>query len=387
MGEVVGARDQHVALPSETSTLTGRTWRSEPSSREVVVLAALACLIGFLVISSVEPFWDRVRAFGDNASYVAIARAIRRWDFSSLDPYHFWGLPYVVAATAVVSSLSEWWSLLIVCIATALGATYLIQRLWGGWVASYFIILSLEWQQRTVLGGAEPLFVFLMLASFTSARRERWPLAALFAAGATIVRPLGMLLLLAIGVVLYARRAYRKLIASTAVGVVVGAIYVLPLVIYFGDPLANFRFYQNQDWGSASPIGLPFVSIINGAISFDLPWTARARAATWILFYILAVVVMFRRPRFRDYARRYPVEVLFAALYILFAFSYNSPIWAWLEFARYSLPALPVALYALEDYLPRDRRLVWSLIPISAALSAISAMNARRVLAIFRTRF
>jgi hypothetical protein len=81
------------------------------------------------------------------------------------------------------------------------------------------------------------------------------------------------------------------------------------------------------------------------------------------------------------------VEVLFAAAYMLFVFSYNSPFWAWGEFARYALPALPVALYALEEYLPRDRRLVWSLVPISAALSAISALNARRVLAIFRTRF
>lgn len=387
MHEAIEVASDHGASQPRVSARALRTWRSEPTSGEVLALAALACLIGFVVISVVEPFWDRVRAFGDSAFYVDIVRAIRRWDFSSLSPWHFWGLPYIVTGVAVVTSLSEWWSLLIVCISSALGATFLMHRLWGGWVAGYFLILSLEWQQRALLGGSEPLFVFFLLASFSSARRERWSLAALFASLATIVRPLGVFLLLAIGIVLLARKAYGKLAASTAIGVCVGAIYVLPLVVYFGDPFANFRFYQTNDWANGSPIGLPFVSIISGAISFEMPWTSRARAAFWILFYVVAAVAMLRHPRFRDYARRWPVEPLFAAFYLFFLFSYNSPVWAWVEFARYSLPALPIALYALDNYLPRDRRLLWALTPISAALSAVSAMNARRVLSILRSVF
>ena len=361
--------------------------RAEPGPREVLLLAGFTYVVAFLVIAMVEPFSDRVAAFGDNTSYVAIARAIGAWDFSELNPYHFWGLSYLIAAVSRLTFLPEWWALTAICLGSALGAVYLIQRLWGGWVACYFIVLSLEWQQRALLGGAEPLFVLLVVASFAAVRRDRWLFAALFAALSTVVRPVGVFALLAIGIVLLVRRSYGKLMASTTVGALVGAAYMLPLVTYFGDPLANFRFYQNQDWGSASPIGFPFVAVINGAIAFDLPWTSRIRAALWVMFYVLAVVVMLRRPWFRDYARRYPVEVLFAVGYILFAFSYNSPIWAWVEFPRYALPALPMALYAVSEYLPRDRRVVWSLAAVSAALAAASAMNVRRVVDVLRTRF
>lgn len=364
-----------------------RSWRAEPTAREILALAALIPLVGFLVIASVDPFWERVHVFGDSPFYVRIAVAIRNWEFSNVSPWHFWGLPYVMALISLTTSLSEWWSLIIVSLAAGIAATHLVKRLWGGWVAAYFLILSVEWQQRVLLGGAEPLFLLLLLASLLAVRRERWALAAVLAALATVVRPLGIFLLIAIGIVLLARKEYRKLAVCTGIGALIGVIYLIPFVYYFGDVLANFRFYQTNDWGSASPIGWPFVSIIQGAISFDLPWTARARSGFWIVFYVLAVVLMFRRPAFRVYARTYPVEVLFAGAYILFAFSYNSSVWAWVEFARYALPALPIALFAVEPYLPHDRRIVWALAPVTGALSAMSAMNVRRILTIWRARF
>ena len=351
------------------------------------MLAAFAYVIGFLVVSLVEPFIDRVRVFGDTAFYVNVVQAIRHWDFSTLSPWHFWGLPYAAAAVSFVTSLSAWWAILLVSAASALGATYLLQRLWGGWVACFFIVLSLEWQQRALLGGAEPAFIFLVLCSFVAARRDRWLWAAFFAALATTVRPLGIFLLLAIGLVLLVQRRYRTVAAATAIGMAVGALYVLPFAIYYGDPLANLRFYQSNDWTSGSPLGLPFVALVRGAISVDLPWTSRIREGFWVAFYLVAVAAMFIRPRFREYARRYPIETVFTAFYLLFVFSYNSPVWTWVEFARYALPALPVALYAVEEFLPKDRRLVWALAPVSAALSAVSAMNARRVLSLVRALF
>jgi hypothetical protein len=385
--ESVNAPDPLTVPSSEPSTPARRSWRSEPTTRETLILAALIPLIGFIVIASVDPFWERVHVFGDSPFYVRIAVAIRRWEFTDVSPWHFWGLPYVMALVSLVTSLSEWWSLVIVSLAAGIGATYLVKRLWGGWVAAYFLVLSLEWQQRVLLGGAEPLFLLLLLASLLATRRDRWPLAALFAALATVVRPLGIFLLIAIGIVLLTRKEYRTLIACTLIGAVIGAVYLVPFVYYFGDVLANFRFYQSNDWGSGSPIGWPFVSIIKGALYFDLPWTSRARSGFWILFYILAVAAMIRRATFRAYARRYPVEALFAGAYILFAFSYNSSVWAWVEFARYALPALPIALYAVEAYLPHDRRIVWALAPVTGALSAMSAMNLRRILTIWRARF
>ena len=363
-----------------------RTWRSEPTAREAVCLAAVVYILGFVVISLVEPFSERVRLFGDTVFYVGVVKAIRTWDFSTLTPWHFWGLPYAAAAISVVTSLSEWWSVLVVSLASALGATYLMQKLFGGWVACFFVLASLEWQQRALLGGSEPPFMLLILGAFWAARTSRWAWASLFAALATTVRPLGIFLLAAIAIALILKRDYRQVITAVTIGVAVGVLYVLPLIVYYGDPLANFRFYQRNDWAGSSPFGLPFVAMARGALSVDMPWTSRIREGLWVAFYVLAVGAMFRT-RFREYARRYPVEVSFTGFYLLFLFSYNSPFWSWVEFARYALPAFPVALYAVENYLPKDRRVLWILAPVTATFSAMSAMNARRVALIVRALF
>ena len=59
---------------------------------------------------------------------------------------------------------------------------------------------------------------------------------------------------------------------------------------------------------------------------------------------LAGVVAMSLDPQFREYAKTYPVEVTFAALYLFAVFCYNYPVFARSNFARFSIPALPTFL-------------------------------------------
>jgi len=101
----------------------------------------------------------------------------------------------------------------IVSSAVAAGIAY---RLWGGWIARLFAILSFDWLQRSYMGGSEPFFVALLFGAFWAVRRERWALAALLASCATVVRPLGIFALIGIGLLPLWRHDYRRFATATA---------------------------------------------------------------------------------------------------------------------------------------------------------------------------
>lgn len=83
--------------------------------------------------------------------------------------------------------------------------------------------------------------------------------------------------------------------------------------------------------------------------------------------------------RFRQYAKTHPAETIFCGLYLLAIFSYDYLIWARSNFVRFAIPALPFVFFAMQPFLPRDRRLFWGLCIVSAVLSAFSAVGVRNV--------
>ena len=205
-----------------------------------MALWLLTCLVFVTGVAVLRNYFELVDNSGDSSAYMAVASAIRHWNFHGLVVKHFWGLPYAMAALSLLTGVSDRTALLLICFASSLASVALAHRLWGGWIASYFAILSFEWMQRSYLGGSEPLFAALVFGSFLAIRRERWLLAALLAALATITRPLAIFLLLGIGLTLLWRRDWRRLAGTTAIGVVIGTLYVIPLIRYFHDP-AGYR--------------------------------------------------------------------------------------------------------------------------------------------------
>jgi hypothetical protein len=351
----------------------------------VVCLASAVIFVGF--ISALTPYLALVDNFGDNSAYMSIAAAIRNWDFRGVQVKHFWGLPYLMAAVSKITGFSDRSALLTVCWISSVIAMILAYRLWGGWIATVFAIINFEWYQRSYLGGSEPLFVALLFASFLAIRRQHWLLAAFLAALATITRPLGIFLLLGIGIALLRRSDWRRFILATTTALVVGVLYVVPLAIYFHDPLATVHSYQSSKAAATVPLfGIPFYAIVKGTILYPAPLSNLVLTFAWILLVLVAIVAMLRTQAFRAYSREHLPEIVFAAPYLLSLYCYNYPMWARGDFPRFAIPIIPFVLVALRQWLPTDRRLLWVLAPATAVLAASSAIGIRNVVHLFRLR-
>jgi hypothetical protein len=351
---------------------------AHPSLRSVLVLSFVGSVLFVTVISLCRNYFAVVDNFGDNYSYMAIASAIRSWDFHNIIVKHFWGLPYVIAALSLLTGTSVRTALLLISFGTCLSSITLAHRLWGGWIAGFFAVLNFDWLQRSLLGGAEPLFLSLLFGTFLAVRNNYWLMGALLASCGTAVRPMGLFALVAIGVVLLWRREFWTFILASLVGLTVAALYIVPLATYFGNPLANVAGYQ-MNWDNGLPIGWPFYAIVKGTIDYPVPWTNLLVTYGWIVLVLLAAISMIATRRLHQLARGFPVEYLFAAMYLTFLYTYNSSYWARGSFPRFALPIVPLALVALNRWIPKDRRVLWIVGFFSPILAAASAIGIRNV--------
>ncbi|MFY9558900.1 MAG: hypothetical protein WAQ52_01580 [Terriglobales bacterium] len=362
-------------------------WRVEPSLRETVAVCLASAAVFVVFISVITPYPAVVDNFGDSSAYMSIAAAIRKWDFRGVLVKHFWGYPYLMAAIATLTGISDRTALLFVSSVSSLVAIVLAYRLWGGWIATAFSIVNFDWYQRSYLGGSEPLFVALLFGSFLAIRRERWLLAAFLAALATITRPLGIFLLLGIGLQLLWRRDGKRFALCLVLAMAIGTLYVIPLIRYFHDPLATVHSYQSAQASATVPLfGFPFYAIVKGTMLYPAPLSNLLLTFGWILLILIAIVAMLWTEHFRSYAREHLPEIIFAAPYLLSLYCYNYPMWARGSFPRFAIPVVPFVFLALGRWIPRDRRILWALAPVTAVLAASSAVGIRNVVHLLRLR-
>jgi hypothetical protein len=354
-----------------------------PARREVLALALVCYALYVVVIALLGNYRATVDTFGDNRPYTEISAAIRHWDFSNIRAKQFWGLPYAMAGLSTVTGMSDWAALLTLSLLPSLIAALVAYKLWGGWVAGFFAVLSREWMERSLLGGAEPLFLALLFAAFMAARKERWLLASLLASLSTVVRPMGIFALAGIGLTLFLQREYRKLLLATLISSAIGVLYVLPLALYLGSPMANVKGYDQADWNAGTPLGVPLVAIIQDAMAGRATKLNLARTLLWMAFVLASATAMLVTKSFRAYARQVPVEAVFCGLYLVLLFTYNSS-WARAEFPRFAIPMVPFSLLALERWIPKRRWVLWVFGLGSAALAAASTLGFVHSLAIIR---
>lgn len=367
--EVLDESKRSKPLPVSSAPTDG------PSQTEIAALVVVSFLLFISVIALARTYAAAVDNFGDSSAYMSLASAIRRWDFQGIVIKQFWGLPYAMAILSKMTGLSDRVALLILSFVPSLLAVLTARRLWGGWIAGYFAVMSFDWLQRSCLGGSEPLFVCLLFAAFLCVRKERWLVSALLAALATVVRPLGLFALLGVGVALLVKRDYRRFAAATAIGLLVGVLYVLPLATHFGDPLATVNSYHSKEWEGGWLFGFPFYAIVKGTVLYPAPWTNLVLSFGWILLVVAGCVVMVRSTEFRAYCKAHIVEMVFLLPYLWCLFTYNYPHWARSNFARFAIPIVPFVLLALYRWLPKDRRLLWGLGIVSPLLAASSALG------------
>src|SRR5215813_8392232 len=213
--------------PSQKRPFPGGRFDS-PSLIEILGVVAVSYLafLGFLEFAG-GSYWSLVGGnFGDNPAYLGAASAIRQWQFSGAPVKQFWGLSYAIAAVSLVTHVPLTIALTIVCVATSVISVVLCRCLWDGWIAVFFALLSFDWFQRSLLGGAEPLFMALLLGSFLALRQSRWRLATILGALATIVRPFGIFVLIGLGADLVSQKRYRHCVVATATAMLIGALYV-----------------------------------------------------------------------------------------------------------------------------------------------------------------
>jgi hypothetical protein len=335
-----------------------------------------------LVLTHFQSYAAVVDSYGDNGSYLTAAYAIRHWDFRGVAVKQSWGLPYVIASVSWLP-ISARTSFLLICIVSSLASVLLAHNLWGPWIAGFFAVLNFEWLQVSLVGGSEPLFVALLFSSFWAIREKRWLGAAVFAALATVVRPVGIFALPGIGLALILRRDYKRAFLCTALAAFIGALYLLPFWTYFHDPLFQFHSYKRFDWQSGSAIGLPFRAMGLSFLHNREPWTNVLLTLGWIIFALIGLGAMCGKG-FRPYIRDHPAECIFAFVYLAFLFTYNSVAWARPEFPRFVIPALPFLLLALDRWLPRSRYVLYALGIASSVLGACSAIGIRNVWAALR---
>lgn len=332
-------------------------------------------------------FWSRVEDFGDNPGYIRLAAAIHHWQLSGVVVKQFWGLPYAVAAVSLVTTLSETVSLVIVCVLASLFAVAFCYWLWDGWIAIFFALLSFDWFQRSLLGGAEPLFVALLLGSFLALRRNHWLLAAVLGALATVVRPFGVFALIGLGIELLYRRRVRDAAVATGVAAAIGALYAWPVKHYLGNPFGNVALYQQNDWHGHLPFSFPLLAVIKDTFPHNAPWTNLALTWFWILFVLVALVVAIRSGELRQYTKEHTAEAWFVILYALALYTYSAPGWSRSNFPRFALPLLPWVLVFLRRYLPHDRRFVWGLVVVGPVLAAASTIGIRQAATVLIKHF
>lgn len=376
--------DRANIVSARLPALTNKKWGAEPSLGEIMMLWVLTCLIFVAVVTRFSNYFALVDNSGDCSAYMAIASAIRHWNFHGVTVKQFWGLPYAMAALSLSIGVSERTALLLICFGSSLASVLIAFRLWGGWVAGFFAILNFDWMQRSYLGGSEPLFVALLFASFLAIRKERWWLASLLASLAIVVRPLGIFALAGIGLVLLWKRDYRRLAPAVAIGMAIGILYALPLAKQFNDPLATVHSYVNPEWQGGWLFGFPFYAIMKGTLTEPAPWSNLILSFGWILLVLIAVAVMIWSSKFRKYAREHPVEILFLIPYIWCLYTYNYPHWARGSFQRFSIPILPFVLIALSRWIPKDRRVLWAAGTVMTVLAAASGVGLVNVLGLIR---
>ncbi len=369
---------------SRESPAARRKWGEEPSLREVLALCMATCILFVFFVTMFRNYFSAVDDFGDSSAYMTLASAIRHWDFRGIVIKQFWGLPYAMAAVSTVTGVSERTALLVLSFASSLTTVAVAYRLWGGWIAGFFAILSLDWMQRSYLGGSEPLFVALLFGSFLAVSKERWLLASLLASCATVVRPLGLFALVGIGVTLLLRRDYRRFLLATAIGLVIGVLYALPLARHFGDPMATLNSYHSREWEGGWLFGFPFYAIIKGTMIEPPPLTNLVLSFGWIFLVLLAIVTMIKTKGFREYARAHPVEIVFLIPYLWCLYTYNYPHWARGNFARFAIPIVPFVLIALYHWVPKDKRVLWTVGVVTPILAAASAIGITNVLHLMR---
>jgi hypothetical protein len=190
--------------------------------------------------------------------------------------------------------------------------------------------------------------------------------------------------LLCFAIVLATRRSYRQLAVITLIGLAIGTLYVVPIWLLFGNPFANFALYRaGGDWGPHGwPVTYPFGALISSFLTAlyhqNARWYTLALFAAWPTLAVVGATMVWLPRNRQGFLLRYQPEALFTTFYTLFFILYNNFEVVWL-FSRFLIPVLPLLVFSLRHWIPKDRRVLWGAAVVSALMSSATIVHFKNI--------
>lgn len=347
-----------------------------PSGLTLAAMVGLTLTAYLLSAVHQQGSWLLAADWLDNAAYIAASDAIRtaRWSTPIDAPTPFFGFPLAIAAVTRATALNEWAAVIALSLVSALIAWACIRRLYGPPAVLSPFVLSWDWIGICVLGGSEAPFCAGVYAAFLCARGGRWRTAAVLAAAATTIRPVGVFALVALFVARIHHRAWRTSAEIVLLGLAVGAMYFALVGALTGDPWINFRTYR-ADWNTGWPVGPPFVALIDSAVPLF------RRFGFWIGMRVMIIVVATAAAgihiayRMVRGCRMVPdADGIFAVLVVAFLLCYPFRNMAY-EWPRFLIPAVPILTAAHGSIVPNGRRFWWLAVLANVSMFSFAWMR------------
>lgn len=342
-----------------------------PSSRDLAWIAATALLARaalFAVVSwrtGATPL-DYAES-GDSAQYLLAARAwLHGSDLLAAFPAArrlFPGVPMLTAALLGAGLPPVWAALLPSWLAAA--ATAALAAWWArdarvGWATAFLPPIYLY---ASSVISTETLALFFSLLGIVLAARGHNLLGGMSLGWAMLCRPFALfaaLGLLAGKLVERHRRDGLMVVAGIAT---VGAAGLLAVQLWCGDAFMSVRTYDRLHGGI---VAWPFEYLVGVPFRDAVPLWKVPYVWAHALVALVAVALALRAAR-REVRPEERAQAVIVAVWLtgLVAFSVCiASKWAFHEFPRFMVPALPALFFALRGYLPRSPK-IWG--PIGAA--------------------
>lgn len=344
-------------------------------------------LTHLIILIASKHYWTVLEQFGDNGPYSTISTAFYNADLSYMKGFykHFWGLPFLMTLVRWPTGMNENFVIVLLSLLFSSLSLYYVSKLYSISTAFIFAFFSIDWIQRSFLGGAEPLFIALTFSSLylysqnnnsTSDTLKYSSLAAL----SCLVRPVGIFLLISIGLDQIHRREFKKLSISVCSSLIIGGIYLAIVYQLTGSAFAHFQTYHETDWNSSSPLALPFVNLFKSFMALNFPLLNTVKVSLWVILSSLTAIMMIFNAGFKAYFQNHKVQLYYFLLHFLFVVSYNSTEWAWSQLPRFIVPILPIIACLISRYLRFEKYLLPALYLLGTTLASLSAISIYEVI-------
>ena len=343
---------------------------------------ALACMVGLTLgaylLSKVlqQGSWVLAANWLDNGTYIAAAKAIEtgQWVAPTDGPTPFFGFPLMIAATTHAFAVNAWAAVIAISLVSVAITCVCLDHLYGPPAVLSLLILSWDWIGIGVLGGSEAPFCACLFVAFLCARSGRWRTAAIVAAVATTIRPVGVFALFALFLTRVRRRDWRTAAEMALLGLMIAATYFALVRLLTGDAWINFRTYR-ADWNTGWPVGPPFIALLHSAAPLI------DRFGWWTGIRVLLIVAVTAAAGVHVACRiargRWTLpeaESTFAVLVVAFLLCYPYRNMAY-EWPRFLIPAIPVLTAAHGSIVPEGRRFWWPVVLANAIVVGTAWMR------------